>query len=239
MSSEPYQPPSKSGVSLQVYQAGLHRAGPFLHAEATYLASTDFVATVVKQDWRNQRGNVSEMVWLYPEEVRLLATLALAIPEGRGSLRFAPLDRGALDWPLSRPLSSDDFIGVATAEAQALAVQHGSASIELGAWETASEEWQLRVFEAIDLSDELLIRGLHCLLKANRLAGDREFSAEGYMNVSISREAALELIRRRLQAKGHSSPSFRDAHDYVTANFRLGEQLANQLAYQHALAAAA
>jgi hypothetical protein len=175
------------------------------------------------------------MVWLYPEEVRLLATLALAIPEGRGSLRFAPLDRVALDWSHSRPLSSDDLIGVASAHAQDLAAKHGSAPIELGAWEAASDEWQLRVFEAIDLSDELLIRGLHCLLKANRLAGDRELSAEGYMNVSISREAALELVRRRLQAQGHSSPSFRDAHEYVTNNFRLGDHLANQLSYQHDL----
>jgi hypothetical protein len=227
--------PWETGVFIRIYQPDLHRATPFLHTDALYLPSGDFVVSVVRQDRKNQAGNVSEMVWLYPEEVRLLATLALAIPEGHGSLRFAPLARVGVEWPQDLPLSSAEAVGRFEGRARELAAEHNLGPYELHEWRCSDHDWQVQVFEAIDPSDGLLIRGLHCLLKANRLAGHPELAAEGYMNVSISREAALELIRQRLHAEGNPAPSFRDAHVYLSANFQAGRPLADFLLYQHDL----
>ena len=227
--------PWESGVFLRLYRPGPYRAQPFLQPDAIYLASTDFVVTAVWQDRSNQGGSVSEVGWLYPEEVRLLACLALSIPEGHGSLRFVPLERTSLEWPDALVLSANDAVRRVAIRGRELAESLGLGAYELADWHTSGAEWERHVYEAIDPSNGLLVRGLHCLLKANRLAGEAEFAAEAYMNVSISREAALELIRERLRAEGNPSPSFDDAHAYVAANFLAGEHLADFLTYQHEL----
>ena len=55
------------------------------------------------------------------------------------------------------------------------------------------------------------------------------------MNLQISREAALHLIREKLQYLGNNNPSFADAHDYVRQHFAFGEYLEEFFKKQHEL----
>src|SRR5690606_29674314 len=92
---------------------------------------------------------------------------------------------------------------------------------------------QHALFAGIQLDDELLIRGLSCLLNSNGLMRHQTCGEEAFMNVQIAREAALELIREHLQELGVPSPSYADAHVYVRDHFKLGNHLAEYFEDQH------
>lgn len=237
MTSQSWTAPWETGTFLRLFhpRSNAYRREPFVHRDAVYLTDPAYVAAVVRQDASNQGNIVSEMVWLYPEEVRLLATLALSVPEGHGMLRFSPLCRTHLPLPGRADLSSEESLREIRRQALALAENQAVSPLEFRSWEMSGEKFQRALFERIDPADDLLVRGLHCLLKAGRLMGEAEFAQEAYMNVSIAREAALELIRDKLESAGVRSPSFRDAHEYVAANFRHGHYLAEELISQHDL----
>lgn len=228
--------PWTDGVFLRLFAPRAeYRAEPFFHSDAIYLSDAKFVAIAAKQHQENQGDIVSELIWLYPEEIRILAALALSVPEGHGSLRFFPSSRIRLPFSLLDDLSSEKSLGMIREASLSLANDSGFESYALVDRKQSSIDFQLDLFESIDPSDDLLIRGLTCLLKAQRLIGDRELAQEAYINVSIAREAALEMIREHLEADGHNNPSFADAHDYLVEKFRAGEHLAEFLLYQHRL----
>jgi len=60
-----------------------------------------------------------------------------------------------------------------------------------------------------------------------------EFGEEAVMNIQISREASLEMIREHLLAEGQVNPSFRDAHAYLAKNFTSGQGLADYFEHEH------
>lgn len=178
----------------------------------------------------------SDLAWLSREEVRLLATLALSVPEGCGALTFDPGEAVVIDLPSDVDLRSGAAIEVVRKALLPLCA-HQEVN-ELSTWEMSNLEEQRTIYNAISLRDELLLRGLYCLLKSRLLVGDRRFGEEAFMNLQIAREAALEMIREVLLAKaevGGRGPSFRDAHAYLVENFRFGEALAEYFSWQHEL----
>lgn len=189
----------------------------FLHPDAVYLPDERFVCIVVKQWEANQNGVATECTWLYPEEVRLLASLALSVPEGRGSLRFAPHWR-----QFAVPLGPD--VDLSSEESRSLleifAAEHfpecfpETTIYDLTGHEGLEEDFPHEVFEQIEPSDELLIRGLYTLLKSQHILNCHLYALmeEAITNVQISREAALELLREHLVTEGNKNASFRDAH---------------------------
>ncbi|MBI2360632.1 MAG: hypothetical protein HYV04_17295 [Deltaproteobacteria bacterium] len=85
--------PGDHGIALRVLDPReMVRPEEFVNPRALYLTGQEYAAMVVLQDPTLQKDTFSELAWLYPEEVRLLAALALAIPEGCGAIRF---DKGS------------------------------------------------------------------------------------------------------------------------------------------------
>jgi len=193
---------------------------------------------IVKQWKANQNGVATECTWIFPEEVRLLASLALAIPEGKGALQFSPhWQQFPVPIETDADLSSEESI----AKLEAVAVQlvnecfPEGVTYDLRDHHGLEEDFPHGVFEQIDVSDELLIRGLYTLLKGQCVLTCHMYTLmeEAISNVQISREAALELLRERLHAVHGKSVSFKEAHEYLRTSFKAGEFLASYFGHLH------
>jgi hypothetical protein len=227
--------PWESGIFLRLLEPGNpYRIEDFHHRNAVYIAKQDCVFIVVRQSRRHQKGLFSELAWLYPEEVRLLGTIALSVAEEEGMISLVPGERVALDIAPRAPLYLPIVLSAAEKKARSiLASGFPGARYKLYSWRGFQQDFDHALFEAIDPSDDLVIRGLYCLLKSARLMGERDLGEEAVMNVQIAREASLELIREHLFSQGNKNPSFKDAHAYITQV--MGNGLADLFEYQHEL----
>lgn len=79
---------------------------------------------------------------------------------------------------------------------------------------------QRRLFDAIDLGDHLLLRGLATWLKSGMLWMHRSFPEEANYALYISLEASFAVVRERLRQLGNPNPSAEDAGRYVSDIFR-------------------
>lgn len=215
-----------------------YRRREFYHQDALYLADPAYVVSVTKVDPANQHDVWTDQSWVYPEEVRVLSAVALSIPEGRGMIAFKSDGRTRqLDLAWDTELTTEPSLDAIQATAVAYAWEcYGSrASYQLRDTESSDVAFEHALFTGIDVSDQLLIRGLYSLLKSQHLlrAVDGRFMEEAIMNVQIAREAGLDLIRHRLIQAGMQNASFQDAYEYLRNNFRLGDALASYFKEQH------
>lgn len=218
------------GLRMRAYQSDVEYSfDEFIHPDALYLADEQYVVTIVKADPKHVGEYWPQLHWILPAEVRLLASIALALPEGRGALSFHPYPSSdRLSLPLALDLSRGDVVEHLRKKAQ-------SASRDLFALRGADHILGDRraLFQNITVDDGILVRGLYCLLKSRHLMSHQQFAEEAFMNVQIAREAALELIRETMVKDGESLPSYAAAHDYIRVRFLLGGYLADYLEDQH------
>jgi hypothetical protein len=213
------------------------RSVPYLNHElvnsdTAYLGCPQFVVTVVASHHTDLGESWPEMPWILPAEVRLLASLALSIPKDMGILSFVPSEiERVLDLPndvhLSDPQSLDSLR--TAAEQLCLSVDPPNELYEMRS-DSIDRSDQVAILEAIQYSNNVLMRGLYCMLKSTHLFVTRMFGEEAFMNIQIAREAALELVRDRI---GGQSVSYADAHSYIRSNFKHGDGLAEFLEDQH------
>jgi len=228
--------PGGRGVAVRVLDPReMIRPEEFINPQALYLTGEGYAATVVLQDPVLQSDASSEVAWVYPEEVRLLSALALAIPEGCGAIRFVPSEQFQLVGQFTR-LDTEDAILAARDLAKHFSGRiFGQPAMQLHDWDEAPRSVESAIFDSIDPAHGLLIRSLYCLLKSQRLARDIDLAEEAVMSIQIAREGALELIRARLKAHGMVNASYEDAHRYLEREFETGDALAGFLREQHDL----
>jgi len=231
-----YQALVKNEVTLCLLRSEYeYPIGVFKHHDALYYPSEEAVFIVTKDAY----PDTSEVSIWWPEQVRLLGTLTLSIPEGGGRVTFEPWNRGEAipELPTSSDLSSDNIISVCLDFAMRL-----RASIE----DTHSNPYILRkkcrsdsdveykLFENIDLEWALLMRGLYTLLKSQLLISSKPglFMEEAFMNLQISLEAALQIICDHLSSTGTQKANKQDAYNYIRLNFELGDPLIKVLERQ-------
>ena len=208
-------------------------AGGFKHPDALYYPSEDAVFIVTKSQ------PYSELTIWQPAQIRLLGALTLSVPEGGGMVVFAPWHCSVLAHiPLTADLSSARTIESCIEAAIALRAENEQANRDIYMLRTVNRSdsnVEKDLFENIDLQDGVLIRGIYTLMKSQLLMQAYDFMEEAFMNLQISREASLHIIREHLHFLGNPNPSYRDAHDYVRSNFRMGEPLVEYLELQHEL----
>jgi hypothetical protein len=66
---------------------------------------------------------------------------------------------------------------------------------------------QCEIFEAIDLSDHLMTRGLSALIRAFMLFSFSEFTESAGMSLWVSMEASFEIVKGILRAQGIERPT--------------------------------
>jgi len=234
-----YQTSVDNLVSIRLLRPRFaYPAGGFKHFDALYYASEGAVFIVTKRQPSDYGDNVyTELsIWM-PDEIRLLGALTLSVPEGGGMVAFAPWHCSVLTHiPFTADLSSDrstELCLKAAVEIRAKNEQPTSNTYVLRMVNRSDPNIEKDLFENIDLRDGILMRGLYTLIKSQLLMREEDFMEEAFMNLQVSREAALQIIREHLHFSGNPNPSYRDAHDYIRSNFQMGEPLVEYLEEQH------
>ena len=166
-------PDPQEGVFLRIYNPVVkYIEDQLLEADAVYIPGEEVVFTVVEQRPSNWGGqSSSELSWVYPEEVRFLASIALSVPEGLGTISFAPngvqvrlnIDREDLtDTKLLHKIGQQ-AIQIAR-KTYGDEVRYGLRSAK-----TSGEVYQRELYKGMDTGDALLIRSLSCLLRSKHL----------------------------------------------------------------------
>ena len=190
----------------------------FRSADAVYVATPDLVYTVAPCEAPNEFG-FSEIAWADVGEIRLWGALAFSIPEGRGFYHFRPLRRSTLC--LRAPQH-----GLLQRIAEKVAASESPQSYKLH-WVEPRQEEIASLYEGLRRSDSVVLRGVACYLKAHLLwAADAVlFMEEMAINLHLSLEAGLSVLRRRLSANANRAVSFDAVHDFVARTFSYGEAL--------------
>lgn len=83
----------------------------------------------------------------------------------------------------------------------------------------APVELQRRIYDAIDVSDHLTMRGLNAYMRSQMLISRTTFIAEGLYTLFISLDATFSLVTHRLRAAGVSEPNAYDAQAFIEQAF--------------------
>ncbi len=234
-----YRP--SDGVFVRLLRPGFeYPANIFKHQDGLYYPSEEIVFLVSKGQSLDSSDDVfTEVAIWHPDEIRLLGAISLSVPESGGFVVFAPwhgtfLSQLTLDSDLSLDTAVETCLNAA------IQLQNDNESLEGNRYTLRDFNSDSKVltdlFDNIEPEEGLLIRGLYTLLKSSLLMQQHvlgDFMEEAFMNMQISREAALELIREHLHYLGNPNPSFKQAHEYLRSNFQIGDGLVEYLEEQH------
>lgn len=78
---------------------------------------------------------------------------------------------------------------------------------------------QRQLFEAIDVRDHLLMRGLSAYVRSQMLIHATTFRGEGLYALFVSLDATFSLVLRHLRGTGNQAPSAYDAQEFIEAAF--------------------
>lgn len=230
-------PGQDHAVTLRIFEATGTYPSYIVQTPRHLLAADEQVAWSVIKDEHFRR---EETAWLSPEEIRLFAAASLVHSQPSVNTRLY-----LHSWTLAIPigdiagnldLTSDEGVAftrdLAVAELQRRefigAPQDGAhPTYSLASLGTAEEV--VRLIDAIDVSDELLIRGLSKLLSASYLYILPPFAEEAGLAGLIAIEAALQFIRLHLELVTRRPASMTQVFDHVREAFPTGEPLADYL----------
>ena len=208
-----------NSIHLRLLRPGFeYPSEPFKHHDGLYYPSEDAVFIVTKRQPHNYQEDVfTEIAIWQPEEIRLLGTLTLSVPGGGTRNIFVPW-AGKLhsQIPLTADLSSESIISLCLKSAiETRAENEQLHGIPIGIFagieqfkgkpyvfrtvDRSNLDIERTIFDNIDPTDGLLIRGLYTLIKSLHLCfSSYDFMEESFINLQISLEAALERIREHL-----------------------------------------
>lgn len=178
---------------------------------------------------------VGEISWFTPDEIRFFGAVSLAEPHprSRGRIRIASRGRPAtvtipdadgevsLTSLLERAKEVLPDLAGPTPDSrvpQTLSSKGRHSAIDRD-YSLATED----LVRAMDTRDSLLHRGLYKFLMATELMAHPQFLEESAIAAFISREAALELLRRKLQSSSGGRPKKDDILAHIRDAFPTGD----------------
>lgn len=210
--------------------------GVFKHPSALYYPSEEVVFIATKIVSSHYAGDVnSEVSFGHPEDIRLLGTLTLSIPEGLGMVAFGLWHGSAIsELSLDIDLSGDSTISYCKQQALKILLENEDTNkvrYRLRTMERSKLDIEKKIYEGIDLTNSILIRGIYTLMKSQLLisAEPPYFMEEAFMNLQISTEAVFRLIREAVISLGKKKVRNEDIYDYINSNFAYGEGLVEYL----------
>lgn len=203
---------------------GTYWEATVLAEEASIVVRDDLIFTACHFDKDALEGEYyTEHDDLTPEEIRLLGSLLLLVGPERGfmaqypdSLSIRLEDQPCLDDPavlerleaeLRASIRSPEYRPPTCPPLPPSSYGHFHWPIESAI--------QKSLFEAIDISDALLVRGISTLLKAGMLHCHLAFQEEANYALWISLDASHSIILEHLEATGISNPSSVDAQNFI------------------------
>lgn len=221
------EPPPQHGIVARIYSPrGTYWRRSFTRPDAVYMNEGDLIwtATVFDDKWQEDPDEYySELDLLKLEEVRLISALTLPLAHDAGTVTFHPMPgqvlfAETLDLSLRAAqkqigetlrakvqpkLKLDDYLRLPPA----LGGSHPYRIRE----DDLSCSLQTRMYEGIQTSNHLLIRGLNGIIRYGMLKEYGLFLEEAVSALYVSMDASFSLIRRRLIGEGVQNPSAQDA----------------------------
>lgn len=195
------------------------------------IAADEFAWSLVFDQGEQYGGYDGELHWLRPSEIRFFSALSLAEanPRQRGRIRIhsGPLV-GFLDLSDKEAEDPDRFLEASEAMVREKMENLDTYLLPDGDERNRSlidrdyyDEFE-RVMDAIDFSDPLTHRGLSKFLTATELVRLPQFLEEAGLAAFISREAALELLRRKLSSREDQRANRDEVFDWIRREFPTG-----------------
>jgi len=193
-------------------------------SNAAYVVRDDLIFTACRFDQDTHEGEYySEYDEPTPEEVRLLASLALPIGMDRGYMAQYP-HYASIRLDDRRSFTDPDVIADVEAElrhalASGITPSRTAASLPPSMYQhfhlPLPDSVRRDIYAAIDDHDHLLIRGLSTWLKSSMLNMHSVFSEEANYPLWISLDASFAIVLKILRSKGIASPTSLDAQNFI------------------------
>jgi hypothetical protein len=227
-------PPERGTVVRAYSPRGFYWKQSVALPSAIYANQTDLILTACVYDdrWQSDSEFYSENELLKLEEVRLLASLMLPLDVNQG---------WAVLHPLPCELLLPQVFDLSEEYAQALVSKEIRTRLSKGAfagydylslppiWDTdKAYEYrgdplpvglQGQIYDAIDTTDHLLIRGLYGLIRCAMLMRYDLFREEATLALYVSLDASFSIVTRCMSAEGLSNPSAYDAGEWIANAF--------------------
>lgn len=215
----------KAGTVARAYApCGFYWRDDFVSPSGVYANNDDLIFSICHFDIRAHSGDCySEFDEPTVEELRLMAALILPIGWNEGMVTLYPYQVSvALDEHtnltepglasrvgdiLRRQLSSKKFSFWRDGP-----LPKAFGGVSYAYRDEHAPSWlQHRIYDAIDVHDYLLIRGLGALIKGLMLWQHRAFGDHALYALFIALEASHQLVLRRLRLRGVANPASTDA----------------------------
>jgi hypothetical protein len=211
---------------------GLYHCNIFKTSDSIFVLDDDLFFSLTRFHGESPDDFYFERRWIYPNEIRLLASIALSVPYNSGKVYSYP-DPGAYRIMLDEDEDVQDenvirrlkdfLVKNINGRNNEFYVTVPPAPIFGGPSYTKNEgvcdiDLQYELFSKIDLTDPLLIRGLGALLKGDLLNKHHIFHTEACISLHIAMEASMHIIFRKL-SKEIEKPSPKDASAYISDIF--------------------
>jgi hypothetical protein len=223
----------ESGTILRAYApSGLYWRDNFSAPTAIYVNEHDLIFSACHFDERPHKGEYySEFDEPMIDELRLMAALVLPIGWNCGVLVVYPLSVSL--W-LNEKV---DLTSLGTADRLSKLLRSNLSFSENFPWidgpsppafnglpyfyrdEPSPLKLQHRIYESIDVSDHLLMRGLGALIKGAMLTRHRVFGEQAHYSLYVALEASFQLILRKLRDAGVTNPGSVDAASLIEKTF--------------------
>ncbi|CAJ8241732.1 Uncharacterised protein [Burkholderia pseudomallei] len=182
-------------------------------------------------EWSNHLPH-SEVMWLNPEEIRLLGSLMMTEEFDGGqrcTFRLLPRCHAYIDGDVKLTRTGTlvqikKLLLETRGHAEWRGLQDAWAAIGQTKFQCFPRAWlqtelQAAYWNRISLHNLVLLRGIYALIKADMLALEYEFREEATINTFIALDASFELVLRHLKRCGVPSPSSRDAGAWLYRTF--------------------
>jgi hypothetical protein len=210
------------------YPKAVHSA-----TDALYSADDELVFSIVlSKPYDQLSGDLpySEMDWITPHELRLWASILLCEETDSSKVMLYPqvhplmLADERLD--LSEPRMITEAKELIQSEAKSQNEKYWNPELrkfvgsEYQTWQAEyANERQQTFYEAIDIDNHCLLRGLGCLIKCDMLSRHNEFAEEAALVCFIALEASYSLIADKLRQSGIAQPTAKDVGHWLDDTF--------------------
>jgi hypothetical protein len=232
--------PLEQGVTVRLLSPlGVYPIEGFRHREAAMVLSHDACAILTAfKKIQVPEDYYSEIEFLSPFEVRVLASVILSRVPDSGSICLYPtllaMERPDAGFDLSDMQALDrlmsEFRTFIQGERQYRELRSppliGGRAYSFNEYAGLRYAHQREIFDAIDVSDHLMTRGLGALIRAFMLFSFSEFTESAGMALWVSMEASFEMVKGILRSQGTERPTAQDAGDFVDNVF--GNQFASE-----------
>ena len=232
-----YQTRDYDGVLVRLLSPlGDYPLGTINHREAAMVIRPDLSAMITTfKSIQEPEDYYSEIEYLSPFEIRSLASVLLSL---RGDLNYLGLypvpyamERRYVGIDLSDAAAvnslMDEFVAFVQQVPLYRAEMHrpplvGGLPYSYDDGSRLQHERQFEIFNCIDVSDHLLIRGLGALMRAIMLEQYTEFLENSAMALYVAMEASMEIVKEMVRADGNENPTARDAGRFLDGIFGCG-----------------